>query len=119
MISRCMRDPHKRNHLLKCFGRLLQHEVRSLCSDNTKSILISHATEDMIGFNWSRVIDDAEQVAPTLLYLVRQCMPTLKENNDSLVGLIIAILVKQRRPSASIFQRMLSLLLYSGHCTKM
>ena len=116
-----MKNQKKHNHVLKCFSRLLQYELHSLCSDNRDCILISHATDDMINFNCRKVICDAEQLAPNLLYnniIIRQCMPANKKSNDSIAGLIISILLKQRRASASMFQRILSLILYSGHCTK-
>lgn len=118
MLSRSIKDPDKRSYMCKCFGKILQYEVRSLCSDNKGCVLLRHNTDSLKTFNWDDVIRDGSTTAPTLLYFIQQCMPFSRENNDAIAGFIISILMKQRRATASMFQRIVSILLYNGHCTK-
>lgn len=118
VLSRSMKDDRKRRFILKCVGRVLKYEVRQLCSDKCEYILLSQNVED---FNWSIVVQNAERMSPCLLYLIRQCLPYNDNGGTSnlrISGLIIAILLKQQRERASLFQKVLSLILFAGHCTK-
>ena len=65
-------------------------------------------------------MDEMKTRAPTLLYILESCTETRKvrKNKEAIVGLITAILCKHRRPSASLLQRIVSIILYSGHASK-
>ena len=40
-------------------------------------------------------------------------------HTDAVIGLIVTLLAKHRRPQLSLFQKIIvSLILYSGHCSK-
>ena len=65
-------------------------------------------------------MDEMKTRPPTLLSILESCTETRKVrmNKEAIVGLIIAILCKHRRPSASLLQQIVSVILYSGHASK-
>ena len=75
----------------------------------------------MKSFNYSTVITEAKSCAPVLTELLYKCTmtPVLRNNTDALVSTIICMLAKHRRKNMSLFQRVVSLVLYGGHCSKM
>ena len=94
--------------------------IRTQCSDKADSILQSKATKAMEEFCWNDVIGEMKLRAPTLLSLLQSCTRTKKarRNMNCVIGLIAALLCKHRRPSASLVQRLISVILYSGHASK-
>ena len=39
-------------------------------------------------------------------------------NHDAIIGVLVSIICRHRRPAASLLQRLISLILYSGHASK-
>ena len=103
-----------------CVGRVLEYELQRFCSDSVPSILRSNNIEHIKHFQWAQIIDEAKECMPVLLCVLKKCTetPTQRENENAIIGLIISLLAKHRRPQASLFQKVVSLILYSGHCSK-
>ena len=120
VISRSMKNPVRRQYIIQCVGRVLKYELRCLCSDSHSSILASNARDALMSFSWKQLMMEAKDCMPILIQLLSKCVktPTKRENNVPVIGLIISILAKQRRPQFSLFQKIISLLLYSGRCSK-
>ena len=120
VISRNMKDPVKQQYIIECVGRVLKYELQRFCSDSVPSILRSNSIEHIKDFQWAQVIDEAKERMPVLLRVLKKCTetPTQRENENAIIGLIISLLAKLRRPQASLFQKVVSLILYSGHCSK-
>ena len=118
-IKRSMKDPTQQLYIVECVGRVIQYEIQRFCS-NSHSILSSSQVEHIKKFQWNEVIVDAEKCMPVLMKLLGKCLktPTKRENAIPVTGMIISILAKQRRPQLCLFQKIISLLLYSGRCSK-
>ena len=120
LARQCLKDLRIRKHITKGVGLLLRHEVASMCSDKADSILRSKTTQAVEEFCWEDVLGEMKMRAPTLLSLLQSCTRTKKarSNVNCVIGLITAIVCKHQRPSASLLQRLISVILYSGHASK-
>ena len=120
VISRSMKIPERQSYIVKCVGKVLHFELCTLCSDEYFDFLSGKDVNQFISFKWTNVMDEIKRHMPVLYQLLRKCMetPSERENTDKLIGVIISILAKHRRPQSSLFQKIVSLLLYSGHCSK-
>lgn len=117
---KCLKDRCIRNMIVKGVGVSLRHEIARLCSDDRASILQSKERSTLKEFTWEKLLTEVEEVAPTLLKLLQNCTKTrkLRKNHDAIIGVLIAIMCKHRRPKSSLFQQIVSLILYSGHTAK-
>ena len=120
LARRCLKDRVIRKFITKGVGLSLRHEIASLCSDKVGSILRDKSSLALETFSWEAVMDEMKTTAPTLLSLLESCTKTRKarKNRKAVIGIIAAILCKHRRPTASLLQRLVSVVLYSGHASK-
>ena len=100
---------------MACIGRVIVHELCLLCSDKQSSILSSRDVKQLMNLDWSTVIQEAKKVMSVLFKLLSLSTTTYTAervgNRDAIIGLIISILVKQRRPTSSLFQKIVSLII--------
>ena len=117
---KCLNDRIIRGFIVKGLGRSLQHEIAQVCSDNTVSILRDKAASTLKEFTWEKLLEEVKVLAPTLLKILQSCTKTRKprRNQDAIIGVLVAIMCRHRRPVSSLFQRLVSLILYSGHASK-
>ena len=110
LARKCLQDHHVKKHITKIMGVSLRKEIAALCPN------VANFTE----WRWEDVLDLMKQKAPTLLNLLQMCTKTKKHrhNQNAIVGVLVLTLCKHRRPSASILQRLVSLILYAGHASK-
>lgn len=120
VVRHCLKDLRLRNHLISGIGQILQKEVASLCSGNTTSLLNDKSVNALETFSWDDLLDEIESRSPTLLALMKWCTKTKKprKNKKSIIAFLVAILCRHRRPTFSIVQRLISMILYSGHASK-
>ena len=120
LARRCLKDHVIRKFITKGVGLSLQHEIASLCSDKVDSILLDKSVQALETFSWEVVMEEMKTKAPTLLSILESCTKTRKarKNRKAVIGIIASILCKHRRPTASLLQRLVSLVLYSGHVSK-
>ena len=120
LARQCLKDPLLRKCITKGVGRSLHSEIANLCSSKVDSILRRKGTQELEVFQWKDIMDEMKTRAPTMLSILETCTETkmVRKNKEAIVGLITAILCKHRRPSASILQRIVSIILYSGHASK-
>lgn len=107
--------------LLLAVGKIIREEVAALCSNRVSSVLGKTKKEDLIAFKWEKVIQEANKFAPALLTLLTTSLPINRSDTSSsvsIVGLVIAILSAYRRQSMNIVQKIVSVILYTGHCSK-
>ena len=116
---RCLKDGSFKKATTKGICRSLRREIALLTSDDVTSIYPKSSTT-LNEITWDRLLAEVRRVSPTLLSVLQSCCKTRKprKNHDSIVGVLVAILCKHRRPTASLFQRLVSLILYSGHASK-
>ena len=117
VIRRSMKDPSRQLYIVNCVARLVKYEMQRFCSTN---ILAGNNVGRVQQYQWKHVIAEAEKCMPVFMKLLRKCLetPTERGNITSVTGMIIAILAKHRRPQLCYFQKIVSLLLYSGRCSK-
>lgn len=115
-MSHYLRIPSSRANVIADVGKILVSEVQALYSDSFQSVLRSKDVNDL-------KLGEAQDSAPTLLQLLESCTRPAsgglpKPNRKAIIGLCICILCRYRRPSMSLFQKIISLILYSGHSAK-
>ena len=117
---KCLSDRTMRNFIVKGLGRCLQQEVARLCSYDAVSILHSKATDSLKNFTWEKLLDEVRESAPILVKFLQSCTKTRKprRNQDAIIGVLVAIMCKHRQPMLSLFQQLVSPILYSGHASK-
>ena len=110
LAQKCLQDHRVKKYITKDFGISLRKDIAGLCSD------ISNLTE----MKWEDVLCLMKLKAPTLLSLLQSCTKTKKarRNQNAIIGVLASILCKYRRPSASILQKIVSFILYTGHASK-
>ena len=120
IIDQCFKDTRYRIHAIEATGRLIHRELMKLCKDDSNSILMSQDSAKLQTFSWSNVLDEAKIHCPSLLYLLRllTITRTPRSNTDAIIGFILSILCKFRRPSMNLPQKIISLILYNGHSSK-
>ena len=110
LAQKCLQDHQVKKYITKGFGISLSKDIAGLCSD------ISNLTE----MKWEGVLRLMKLKAPTLLSLLQSCTKTkmARRNQNTIIGVLASILCKHHRPSASILQRIVSFILYTGHASK-
>lgn len=99
-----------------------------MCSFEVNSILRKKLPKDLTTFEWEKFTRELEEYAPSLLKLLRGCIQKQKRpkkvsrqpkyNEDAIVGISIAILLRYRNQRLNLIQRIVSILLYCGHAPK-
>jgi hypothetical protein len=120
IARRCLNNSDIRKYVVHGIGRILRQEIAALCSDKVKSILRDKSNTALKAFKWKQLEDEMITHSPTLLSILRSCTTVPRSNlqQQGLIGVITAILCKNRRGSASLVQRLISVILYGGHASK-
>lgn len=120
LARKCLDDAMVKKYIIKCIGTILQIEIAKLCSNKNSSVLKDKTMSALETFSWDKLTSEMKVSAPTLLSILTSCTNTRRANNnrDSIIGAVCAMLCKHRNPTASLFQRMMSIILYSGHASK-
>ena len=110
LARKCLQDQRVRGHITKNLGVSLRKEIAALRPN------VANLTE----WRWEDMLDLVKLKAPTVLSLIQSCTKTKRhrQNQNAIVGVLVLTLCRHRRPSASIFQRLVSLILYAGHASK-
>ena len=108
--------------MVKVMGEVLHAEIAAICSDDFKSVMMvkSKSSVRSVDEVMKSIHTEMKAKTPMLLSLLNSCLRTRRSrsNTDTLLVVIVSIICKHRRPSACIIQRIVSLILYSGHSTK-
>lgn len=119
IVNRGMKDDEKRGYIVKCVGKYLKYEVGQFCK-KSRSVLLGTEAEKIKSFNWNMVKTHAKAHMPSVYSVLQELIHTRRErgNEESVMGTIICMLAKQKVPQMCLLQKVLSVLLYSGHCSK-
>ena len=65
-------------------------------------------------------VDGAAEHAPNLVQILSECTKRKKSGKEqkSVIGVCLSLLCKNHNPKMTLFQRMISLILYAGHSAK-
>ncbi|XP_065892721.1 uncharacterized protein [Dysidea avara] len=89
IVQECIKDTITRKFLLEQLARLIKSELKALCSTKESNMLYQKTNEALNQFSWDQLMSELELKAPVLLYF-----------------------------KMSLVQRIISLILYSGHASK-
>ena len=120
IVRECLKDPIMFNYVISNVSRILQSELRKMCSTEANSALKQHLPRNFQDFTWNVLIKEAQVHAPVLLALMKACNKTKspRSNRIGIIGFCIAILLKFHCVKMSLVQKILSLILYAGHSGK-
>ena len=115
-----------RKHLVKEMGKLIQKEMRRTCEIKNPSFLRGCEVDNMLSFTWSFLIKELGKTAPTLLQLLTDSVarkrrrghstkPSHHAKDEAIIGVCAAIMLCHHYQHMNLFQRLVSVLLYSDH----
>ena len=105
-----------RSYIVKHLGRVIKGELHNLCSN---SVLLNKDRKALSTFSWDDITQECRLKSPLLYGLLESCLPkAMGLDSQVIVGTCICMLAKARRSSASLLQRVVSLVLYQGHAGK-
>ena len=109
-----------KKYIVNALGKELAREIRAMASDEVNSILQSQNPEDLKQFSWDMLLNELSTHAPQLKRLLFLAAKTniARSNTNAVVGMCAALLIKHRNPKMNLVQKINSLLLYAGHCSK-
>ena len=70
--------------------------------------------------SWDKLLTEVSTYAPVFLSLLRAATYTRRsrDNQSAVIGICAAVLLKHRFHKMNLVQKLLSLILYSGHSSK-
>ena len=119
----CIYDQELRRYITNGLGQQLRREVKALCSDKVNSV---HRGKPHVlrTFTWDDLLAEMQQHAPILLGLLTKCTRKRKRKESSLkkskavICLCTALLCNFHHPGMCLIQKLLSIILYTGHSSK-
>ncbi len=120
LVNECFKDSQTSGYIFDKIGRLLRDDVRKMCSDYVHSILSDRNSDSLKNFQWSSVMKEMQKHAPYLVNILLSCTKTKvpRNNRVSTICLCAAILFKFRYLRMNVVQKIITLILYTGHCEK-
>ena len=112
-------------HELICYGTyvgtVIRNELKAMCSDKARSILRAESAALKLNmFSWDKLLTEVSTYAPVFLTLLRAATYTRRsrDNQSAVIGICAAVLLKHQFHKMNLVQKLLSLILYSGHSSK-
>ena len=95
----------------------VRDELKKMCSHSVKSVLKNSSLMD---FQWNDLLNELDIHAPTLMTILNYATQTRRgrPNRDGVKGICATILLKFRYDEMSMVQKVISSILYAGHCGK-
>lgn len=117
--SKFFSDPRTLRFIILKIGKIVRTEMKKLST--TDSVLCSQSTEDLKDFRFERIYDEIKNKAPFLhsIFLSATKTRTPRCNQVAIVCLCFSILLRYRFKRLNLFQKIVSLILYTGHSSKM
>ena len=120
MARECFKEPTTRAHLLKHIGMVIRNELKTMCSDRTDSLLRAENAAQLKTFTWEKLLAELSKSAPIFLSLLHAATHTrrTKENQNAVIGICAAVILKYRFQKMNLVQKLISVILYAGHSGK-
>ena len=116
-----LENPSLRHHVVDEVAKEIRKEIKKLCSRKHDSILRMKTKPALENFLWERILDELQLHAPTLITLLRNCLPKSKSTSATVspaICMSASILLKITNPHINLTQGVLSIILRAGHATK-
>ena len=118
-----------RNAVLKVTTSIVQKEMKEMCKRSNPSILRNKSPAAMETFNWDLIISELKARAPTLLQLLKGFVEVKQRRvsakgkarqlpDNATISICSAILLRHKNQHMNLLQRIISMILYSGHTNK-
>ena len=119
-VLETLKDKNGLKYCLKKIGVMIRNEIKRLCSQAVNSILSSQSVSDMNDFTWDKLHCELAANAPVLHTILQESTitETPRPNRKAVVGMCASLLLKHRCCKMSLVQKIMSLILYSGHSGK-
>jgi hypothetical protein len=114
VAKQCFQHPLYQKEVIKLVGRVIQKEIVKMSTE--KSILRSTDASILQQFRWEYVAKEAKMHAPILYMLLKTIIA--KEDKEHMILLIISMLCHLKRRNMNLHLKLVSCILYAGHCTK-
>ena len=120
LVTEVFKNEAYREYVLKKIGVLVRRELTLIYSEHEKSILSSQSPAVLHEFTWDVLLNELSSNAPVFFSILNSCTRTRKRryNQNAVIGICSAILLKFRSPMMNVVQKILSLILYAGHSRK-
>lgn len=130
IARKCLNNQAIRKHVISCLGQQLRQELSTMCSDSLNSCLrTTNVRADFSSFSLDNIIQELEDHAPLFLQFLVMCMnrksgchctaKSLHATSKIAIVLCASVILKQRRSCMSLIQKVVAVILYSGHASKM
>ena len=117
LATAVLKDPDVCKLLVAGIGKIIKFEVKTLCTDGVNSIQRSADKEDIVKFPWKKVMEEAIEHCPMLLSFLFASTATkgIRSNQLYFISTIVCMLSKFHYSRMSLFQKLISAILYAGH----
>ena len=113
-----LKDKNSWPWIVKGVGKVLLSKLKHLCSIKVNFVLRRKDNESIKRFPWEIIVNEVVKNCPTHTALLLSCTTTRKStlmNQKFIVVVIVSILSKFKCSAMSLFQKMVSMILYAGH----
>lgn len=118
--KQCLMEPSVQRLIIRRIILILRREIATLCSDRVGSIMLGSSPNEMCEFDMHKFIEEAKEHAPILIdiliSLTKSRITTV--NQPAIVTMILASLCRCKRPKMSLLHKIISVIMYFGHCSK-
>lgn len=120
LVAEVLKDPVTRQYVVKRIGMIVRKELSVMCSENAGSILGSKQVSDLKDFTWNKLLVELETNTPVLLTILKTCTQTRRSrcNRNTVIGMCSAILLRHHHVKMCLVQKIVSMILYAGDCSK-
>lgn len=120
VAKECLKNECSRNHTLNILCSSIYKEVKSIASTKVQSTLLYQSKQSITDFDWKQVEREMATRCPLLLKILTAATRTRSEraNRTTTIVMCLAMIVKHRNPNVNLLQKIISLILYAGHCSK-
>ena len=120
IAEECIKDTVTHRFLKEQLARVIRRDLRAISSTKANSLLSQKTAESLTTFSWDMLLDEFHSKAPFLMFILNVCMETKgqRKNTKGVVGMCMALIIKHRFGTMSLVQRIVSMVLYSGHAGK-
>ena len=109
------------SHAVTILGNMIHKEVKTIASKKVESTLLFKSKNCITNFKWATVHGEMVSHTPLLCKILTAATKTRAEqqNQAAVIGICFAVIMKQRNPTLNLLQKIISLILYSGHSSKL
>ena len=118
-----------RKCILQKVGKLLKKDMEHVCSKKASSSLRINTPNALRSFTWEGLVKELEKLSPTFYQVLKECVyrrrrrvshqgVSYRVNDNAVIGVCAAILLRHHNTHLNLEQRIVSTLLYSGHAPK-